>query len=348
MPHKPEFILIPTNTKQGPSIHICKTCRLSLQQQRLASAAAVSAGYPSPIEPPPSGAALPSNTPSASLRTAYRVKASVLLSRPPLITRDLTPFEKSYFLYQRRLNERLAMPFSRYFYYQKGTPGDVEWKRKIKERLTPARDIGVYNAYAKEGWNDEVLVGANESEPDVQVDALLKDAEVEGLTGEEGQEVKKHEVEKPMPRITEADRIGDTKSLDRNLQRTLYLVVREGKEGKWWFPNDVLVGKESLHTAAERIIVQAGGLNMNTWVIGNIPLGHYIYNFGTAMEAQDQSEELRGEKFFFMKGRIMAGQANLADNKLGLTDFQWLAKDEIQKTLTPRDWNGVKNILSER
>lgn len=87
---------------------------------------------------------------------------------------------------------------------------------------------------------------------------------------------------------------------------------------------------------------------MNTWVVGNIPLGHYIYNFGTAMEAQDQSEELRGEKFFFMKGRIMAGQANLTDNKLGLTDFQWLAKDEIQETLTPRDWNGVKNILSER
>ena len=145
------------------------------------------------------------------------------------------------------------MPFSRYFYYQKGTPGDVEWKRKIKERLTPARDIGVYNAYAKEGWNDEVLVGANESEPDVQVDALLKDAEVEGLTGEEGQEVKKHEVEKPMPRITEADRIGDTKSLDRNLQRTLYLVVREGKEGKWWFPNDVLVGKESLHTVRDML-----------------------------------------------------------------------------------------------
>ncbi|KAL8775375.1 MAG: hypothetical protein Q9209_000383 [Squamulea sp. 1 TL-2023] len=331
-----------------PSIHICKTCRLTLYHQRLASSATASAAHAGPIEPPPSGAALPSNTPSTSLRTAYRVKASVLLSRPPLITRDLTPFEKSYFLYQRRLNERLAMPFSRYFYYQKGTPGDVEWKRKIKERLTPARDIGVYNAYAKEGWNDEVVVGAKESEPEAQVEALLRDAEAEGRQGEEGQEVKKQEVEKPMPRITEADRVGDTKSLDRKLQRTLYLVVKEGKEGKWWFPNDVLVGKESLHTAAERIIVQAGGMNMNTWVVGNIPLGHYIHNYGVTVEKQDKSEELRGEKFFFMKGRIMAGQANLADNKLGLTDFQWLAKDEIQKTLAPRDWNAVKNILSER
>lgn len=143
------------------------------------------------------------------------------------------------------------MPFSRYFYYQKGTPGDVEWKRKIRERLTPARDIGVYNAYAKEGWNDEVRMGAKESEPEAQVEALLRDVEVEALEreeGPEGQEAKKQEVKKPMPRVTEADRVGDRKSLDRLLQRTLYLVVREGKEGRWWFPNDVLVGKESLHT----------------------------------------------------------------------------------------------------
>ncbi|KAL8684254.1 MAG: hypothetical protein Q9224_006486 [Gallowayella concinna] len=243
------------------------------------------------------------------------------------------------------------MPFSRYFYYQKGTPGDVEWKRRIRERLTPARDIGVYNAYAKEGWNDEVLVGAQESEPEVQVEALLRDAELEGLKGEEGEEVKKQEVEKPMPRVTEADRVGDTKSLDRLLQRTLYLVVREGEEGRWWFPNDLLVGKESLHTAAERIIVQAGGVNMNTWVVGNIPLGHHIHNYGvTAENKKDDGPAagMKGEKFFFMKGRIMAGQANLTDNKLGLADFQWLAKDEIQKILTPRDWNAVKHILAER
>lgn len=172
-----------------------------------------------------------------------------MLSRPPLLTRDLTPFEKAYFLYQKRLNERLALPFTRYFYYQKGTPGDVEWKRKIKERQTPARDIGRYNAYAKEGWNDELLMGARESEPEEQVEALLRDAEVEVPRGEgeEGAEVKKEVVAKPMPRVTEADRVGDTKSLDRLLQRTLYLVVRKG-DGRWWFPSDGLVGKESLHT----------------------------------------------------------------------------------------------------
>ncbi|KAL8805776.1 MAG: hypothetical protein Q9223_005080, partial [Gallowayella weberi] len=100
--------------------------------------------------------------------------------------------------------------------------------------------------------------------------------------------------------------------------------------------------------AAERIIVQAGGVNMNTWVVGNIPLGHHVHHYGITAENKDDPESIKGEKFFFMKGRIMAGQANLTDNKLGLTDFQWLAKDEIQKTLTSRDYNAVKNILAER
>lgn len=126
----------------------------------------------------------------------------------------------------------------------------------MKERRTPARDIGRYNAYDREeGWNDEVLVGARESEPEEQVKALLRDAEVEvnkegeGEGEEEGQEMKavKEVAVKPMPRVTEADRVGDTRSLDRLLQRTLYLVVRRG-EGRWWFPSDGLVGKESLHT----------------------------------------------------------------------------------------------------
>lgn len=87
---------------------------------------------------------------------------------------------------------------------------------------------------------------------------------------------------------------------------------------------------------------------MNTWIVGNIPLGHFVRNYVEPKVGTDKSQVIKGSKFFFMKGRIMAGQANLKDNKQGLTDFQWLAKEEIQKTLLPRDWNGIRNILAER
>lgn len=183
------------------------------------------------------------------------MNAGVVLSRPPVITRDLHPFEKAYYLYQRRLNERLALGFTRYFYFKKNTPADIDWKAKQKERITAARDIGKYAAYSKEGWHDELLVGDKISEPDHQVEALLKDAESPSQTGgpEANQEVgaeqlaaTRKEVERPMPRITEADQKNDQRSLNRMLQRALYLVV-QGEDGQWVFPTTRIQGRENLH-----------------------------------------------------------------------------------------------------
>lgn len=134
----------------------------------------------------------------------------------------------------------------------------MDWKRKVKDRLTPARDIGVYAAYGKEGWNDELLVGDRTSEPEEQVERLIRDAEVEVKNrGEAGEGVRREKMERPMPRVTEADQVGDLKSLNRLLQRTLYLVVSmhgEGREKRTWkFPRRGLEGKESLHTVCLRI-----------------------------------------------------------------------------------------------
>lgn len=174
----------------------------------------------------------------------------MVLSRPPQITRDLHPFEKAFFLYQRRLNERLALPFMRYFYFKKESPALIDFKRKIKERKTPARDIGSYDAYSQDRWHDELHVGAIESEPENQMEELLKDEEntfkgekVEIEVEDAVKEEEKAEL-RPSPRVTAADIAGDNKSLDRLLQRTLYLLVR--KDDQWSFPTAPLVGKENL------------------------------------------------------------------------------------------------------
>ena len=87
---------------------------------------------------------------------------------------------------------------------------------------------------------------------------------------------------------------------------------------------------------------------MNTWVIGNWPVGHQVLTYPQPKKDKATETEVLGEKIFFMKARIMAGQANLKDNRLGLEDFKWLAKEEIQKVLDPREWNAVKNVLYER
>lgn len=83
---------------------------------------------------------------------------------------------------------------------------------------------------------------------------------------------------------------------------------------------------------------------MNTWVIGNVPIGHQVISSRLDGKGTDPA----GVKRFFMKARIMAGQANLQGNKFGLEDFKWLSKDEIQKEFHPQDWHAVRNILAER
>ncbi|EER25191.1 hypothetical protein CPC735_017940 [Coccidioides posadasii C735 delta SOWgp] len=332
---------------------ICKSCQETLSRRGYSSAAAAtttSAADPSSSspEPPSSTTSTPSTvTSQSSSQPAYTVRAGIVLSRAPQITRDLTPFEKSFYFYQRRLNERLALPFTKYFYFKRGTPADVEWKRKYKERQTAAKDIGNYNAYSKDAWNDELLVGAIESEPEHQVEALIADAEGFAATEAGDSGSKKEEIPRPLSRLTEADQKGDYKSLDRLLQRTLYLLV-QAKEGYWKFPSVVLEGKENLRTAAERGLFQSAGPNMNMWMIGYHPIGHYVSKSNKAKTNPETGVQILGEKTFFMKGRIMAGQADLSASTQGIADFKWLAKEEIQQHVNPHYWSAIKNMLAER
>lgn len=184
----------------------------------------------------------------------YRVKSGVILTRPPLLTRDLTPFEESFYFYQKRLNERLTAPFRKDFYFKKDTAADLDWRIKLKERHgVPAKDIGRYNPRGRMAWNDEVLVGSQTSSRKHMVEKLLADAEMR--VSEDGEEIPAEDrvpVEKPMPRRTEADEKGDVKRLDRALDKTLYLVVKkkaekEGEEAKWMFPTGVVPTDEGLH-----------------------------------------------------------------------------------------------------
>jgi large subunit ribosomal protein L46 len=112
--------------------------------------------------------------------------------------------------------------------------------------------------------------------------------------------------------------------------------------------------------AAQRTLASACGVNMNTWFVGNHPIGHFVYQIRdarTTLEAPSpapsnpppsQEISLAGEKTFFMKGRIMAGQADVKANELGVEDFKWLAKEEIQKEVSPQYWANIKNMLVEQ
>ncbi|KAL2064438.1 hypothetical protein VTL71DRAFT_4932 [Oculimacula yallundae] len=369
---------------------ICSDCISSIRARAPPSSLPISTSRPYAIattslktttpEPNSSLPHLTTQQPISSTSNPYITKAGILLSRAPLLTAPQSSFEKAFYFYQKRLNERLALPYSRYFYFKKGTPADEDRKIKEKERnWASARELGGYRAYGKEAWHDELLSEDADAyttaeadrkalgkmgiaEPKFLIDALVKDAKVRAVEGKDGQavEVKEGEgeselasedrIEKPLSRFTESDRVNDLKKLDRKLTRTLYLLVK-GKRGVWEFPNGDMEGRENLHQAAERVLVQTGGINMNTWIIGHVPVGHHVLPPRLESKpAENTTPEVvkPGVRTFFMKGRIMAGQADLAENAFGWVDFKWLTKEEIQRVVKKDYWSYVKNMLADR
>lgn len=186
------------------------------------------------------------------------VKAGVVVSRPPLITPNPHPFDTAFYLYQRRLNERLVLPFSQYFHYKRGTPAFEHWRTKRRERGgIAARDVGKYNAYTKESWNDEVLMGDDSAQPQKIVEQLIQEE------GRGSEFVGEGEAADPalagLKRATQADTQNDQTSLERSLSRTLYLLVRPKLQGgsadaatSWRFPSGDVEEKEGLKEVCPR------------------------------------------------------------------------------------------------
>ncbi|KAK4218105.1 39S mitochondrial ribosomal protein L46-domain-containing protein [Rhypophila decipiens] len=338
------------------SAAICSQCRKSQQHirqpfgpRRFYSSEATAAATTSAQQPdPPIVDAFDPSTADAPIR--YRIKSGIILTRPPLLTQTPTPFESAFYLYQKRLNERLQARFRPAMYFKKDTAPELEWKIKLKERRgVPGKDIGRYNPHGRMAWNDEVLVGSTTSSPEHIMEKLLLDAEQRvSDDGEVLPDEDRVPVERPMPRRTEADEKNDVKRLDRALDQTLYLVVKkgEGEGASWQFPSGVVPTEEALHETAARVLAESAGVNMNTWVVGRVPVAHLVKE---PVPAEDgKSEEKRGEKVFFLKGRIMAGQADLTGNKHELTDFKWLTKDELKETLPSDYFWSIRNMLELR
>ncbi|KAG5984772.1 hypothetical protein E4U55_003284 [Claviceps digitariae] len=326
----------------GGTPNVCSRCATAFTRApaRLYSAATITIPQTSPPQTEDAAARPPKRE-----RPPYDVRSGLILTRPPLLTRKLHPFENAFFFYQKRLEERLNTPFITNIYFKPDTARQLDWNVKVEEREgTVAKDIGVYKGKGSKAWDDELKVGDSLSSQESVLECLLKDAETR--VSDDAEIIRPEDVvpvERPMGRETEADKTGDVRRLDRQLDKTLYLVVK-GKDG-WQFPADVITKDENLHKTAQRVLDQAAGVNMNTWIVGRVPVAHIVKQ---PLQEPDGSITERGLKTFFLKGRIMAGQANLKNNPFGYTDFKWLTREELEQELSPEYFRCVRNMMSDR
>ncbi|XP_021728076.1 39S ribosomal protein L46, mitochondrial-like isoform X2 [Chenopodium quinoa] len=128
---------------------------------------------------------------------------------------------------------------------------------------------------------------------------------------------------KPASRITEADKANDKRSLQRALDRRLYLLLHGtsygSSDGKpvWHFPEKVYDNEETLRKCAESALQSVLGDLTHTYFVGNAPMGHI------AVQAADKADPLK--KFFFKSQVISANKINVS----GCDDYVWVTKDEL-------------------
>lgn len=87
---------------------------------------------------------------------------------------------------------------------------------------------------------------------------------------------------------------------------------------------------------------------MNTWMVGYHPVGWHSFNPPRAKKGEETAVEATGSKIFFLKSRMMAGQADLSVNTQNLKDFKWLAKEELPQYLNTQYYSNIKNMLADR
>lgn len=130
----------------------------------------------------------------------------------------------------------------------------------------------------------------------------------------------------PAPRITEADKTNDKKSLQRALDRRLYLLLYGKAYGSpsqkpvWHFPEKAYESEKTLRKCAESALESVIGDLSHTYFVGNAPMGHMV------IQQKEQESELPSFKRFFFKSQV------IATNKFEIgksEDFVWVTKDEL-------------------
>ncbi|GAA5935813.1 mitochondrial 54S ribosomal protein mL46 MRPL17 [Sporobolomyces koalae] len=246
------------------------------------------------------------STPTSS----SRIVAAALLSRPPLILPSLTPFERSYYAYQRKIHRALSKPLetSTGWFFKKGSAAEKSFAQFDKK-------------VEKETGNED----------DMRPFEMARE-EVEGASA-------------VMEKVTEADKAGSVQSLERKADRTVYLLLKKKRSAHaWQFPQGGVEGDESLVEAARRELVEETGPNMDVWSVGRVPAGAYTYAFPAEHVKKNPGKE--SASVFFMPMRVVRGQA-VPNQKEGLVDFAWLTKEEIKEKVDASYWEAVEPMLSD-
>ncbi|XP_057835736.2 uncharacterized protein LOC131046091 isoform X1 [Cryptomeria japonica] len=150
----------------------------------------------------------------------------------------------------------------------------------------------------------------------------------------------------PAPRVTEADKSNDKRSLHRALDRRLYLIIHgtpygaSGDNPVWHFPEKLYAKEETLRKCAESALQSIIGDLSNVYFVGNAPCGHLVVQ--SKQSGHKDPSNFKGQRFF-SKAQVIDYQ--MSYDFLKCNDFLWVSKDELLEYFDADEQQYLKKML---
>lgn len=233
------------------------------------------------------------------------LQSALLVTRAPVVLQEPSPFEREYYRFNTELSHRIQQPFAREHYFKKGSAAESRFDDYYKE--------------LQKTWDGDALIKSN------PVHDGKKRSSEKGISSSSSSSGSDSDLFTTMPRTTQADAQNDQTSLERALDRTLYLVVKNAKADtkgpKWRLPTKGMpkprTPTDSLHKTGLEAVRDILNTQMDLWLVSKLPIA-------VIPHAAD------GTKTYVLKARILAGEPVPVKG----VEYAWLTREEIAQRLT--------------
>ncbi|ETO11200.1 mitochondrial ribosomal protein L46 [Reticulomyxa filosa] len=209
-----------------------------------------------------------------------------------------------------------------------------------------------------EEYEEEYRKVLREVKMEQKMPELLKQLYVENV--KKGN-IQKERMAKTQPRITKDDQNNEYHSLNRCLDRRLYLLVqvrsdsktgndndndnnnnndkdKDKSKGNWEFPSDIREPGETLTETAQRALFEAVGPYLRYSIISQAPFGHSQIDF------EKKQANKKGAQMFFHKAYYLSGNGK-PDVSDMVTDLGWFTKQQVATMVSPKIWDSIHDLL---
>lgn len=147
----------------------------------------------------------------------------------------------------------------------------------------------------------------------------------------------------PAPRVTDADKTGDTRSLNRALDERLYFVVRRSEKSQHMQFPQVLVTDPSVslrdYTRQALNSVIPVSTRPEVHHISFTPACHLEHIFSPQYQ---EKHDVYGVKIFFFRIMLISGEVSAVNQAV---DYKWLRDSELEGVLSREYYNAIKPML---